>query len=155
MQDISAMRGECAASNRPGNDACEVKDAQAAEWTRGGRRQRHARRIADFLDQHRRKAGCRLALGRGIPFNQAPRHGHHQPGLRCRRFKRRRAPGAECRSDSGAIMRDIAKQAQHAVAMMREIRVQPHPTPIATLIEPRNRIPARAGRLARDAEPMF
>ena len=52
-------------------------------------------------------------------------------------------------------MRNIAQQPQHTIAVMREIRVQPYPAPIATLIEPRNRIPARAGGLARDAEPMF
>ena len=155
MQNIGAMRGQCAPCHRPGNDACEVKHAEAAEGTLGGWRQGHARRIANFLDQHRRQAGSGLALGRGIPFIQAARHCHHKARFRCRRFEIRRAPGAECRSDRSAIMRDIAKQAQHAVAMMREIRVQPHPSPIATLIEPRNRIPARAGRLARDAEPMF
>ena len=52
-------------------------------------------------------------------------------------------------------MRDIPKQAQHTIAVMREIRVQPHPAPIAALIKPRNRIPTRASGPPRDAEPMF
>ena len=63
MQNISAMRGQCAARDRPGNDAREVKYAEATEGARRGGRQRDGRRISDFLDQHRRQAGRRLTLG--------------------------------------------------------------------------------------------
>ena len=52
MQNISAMCGKCTASDRAGNDACEVKHAHSRKRARSRGRQGHARRIADFLDQH-------------------------------------------------------------------------------------------------------
>ena len=94
-------------------------------------------------------------MGRGIPFGEAASHGHNQPGFRRRRFEIRRAPGAERLGHRSAIMRNIPKQAQHAIAVMREICMQTNPAPIAAAIKPGNRIPPRAGGLARDAQPMF
>jgi hypothetical protein len=51
MQNISAMRGECAARHRPGNHARQVKHAHPGKRSRGSGRQGNGRRIADFLDQ--------------------------------------------------------------------------------------------------------
>ena len=85
-----------------------------------------------------------------IPFGERARHRDDQPGLRGGRLELLRMPAFE-RMPHRLARIVAAEQLQHAIAMMWEIRVQPHPPAIAAAVKPGNLVPELLRRLAVDA----
>ena len=67
------------------------------------------------------------------------------PASRRRGLERFRLPAVERLLHRGAVVL-AAEQLEHAVAVMRKIRVQAHPAPVAAAIEPRRSCPTARAR---------
>ena len=121
----------------------------------GGQRER--RGVADLFDVDQRAACHRSALRVPIPFDEAAQRSDDQTCVRRRVFEIECAPvlrGARDRVAWRVGADGQAEEAQHAVAVMREVRVQPHPAigsfdPAA--VKPGELVP-HLGRAAVDAE---
>src|ERR1043165_3040393 len=86
-----------------------------------------------------------------VPLGERPRRADDQPGLCCSALEFLRLPVIECALHRLARI-VAAEQLEHAVAMMRKVRVQPHPAPVAAAIESRDLVPDFAAALSRDAQ---
>ena len=125
---VGAMDCERPPAHRAGNHAGEIEHAHAGERALAVR-QRLRRRIADLLDRKDRQVRNRAALIMRIPFGERARHGDDQPSLRGGRLELLRLPAFE-RMPHRLARIVAAEQLQHAIAMMWEIRMQPHPPAI-------------------------
>src|SRR5258708_36139007 len=86
-----------------------------------------------------------------IPFGERARRRDDEPGFSGGGFERFRLPAIERLLHRGAIVR-AAKQLERAVAMVREVRMQPNPAAVAAAIEPGDLVPQLGRGLAGDAQ---
>ncbi len=124
QQHLRAVRRQRAGRHRPGDDARQVQHPHAAQRPRR-RRQRLGRRVADALDPHRRVRHG-LTLGGGLPTPPRVRNAlTHSPAAAA--APRTPAPANRQGSSHRRAVVAAAEQAQHAVAVVREVGVQSHP----------------------------
>ncbi|MNL09252.1 hypothetical protein D3C87_1300050 [compost metagenome] len=159
QQHVGAVRGQRAPRHRAGDDPREVEHAHAGQ--RAGididlgmgrqRRQGLRRRLADLLDGHRRQPGNGLRLRMRAPGVVGPHGGHHEPGVRGGGLECLGLPAAQRRAHRILVMRAL-EQAQHAVAVMGEIGVQPDPAPVAARVQAGDLVPELGGGPAVHAQ---
>ena len=140
QQHVGAMRRERAPAHRSRDHAREVEHAHARQRP-VARRQRLRRRIADLLDREYRQRARRRGPGACASHsaNERVMRGD-QSGFRRGGLERLALPAVERALHRFARI-VAAEQLQHAVAVMREIGVQPHPAPVAAAIEPGDLVP--------------
>ena len=146
------MPRACAA-HRTGNDARQVEHLDARERALG-RAHGLYRCIADLIDGEGRQARDRAALRMRVPLGERPARGHHQAGVGGGSLERLAAPLIEGALDGRSVMA-AAEQGEHPVAMMGQIGMKPHPTPVAAAIESRDRVVIFGRRLSIDAQVAF
>jgi len=147
------MCRERAAAHRTGNDARQVEHLDARERAIG-RAHGLRRGVADLIDGEERQARDRAALRMRVPLGERPARGHHQAGVGGGGLERLAAPFIEGALD-GRLVMAAAEQAEHPVAMMGQIGMKPHPTPVAAAIESGDRVVIFGRRLAIDAQVAF
>ncbi|MCY1529602.1 hypothetical protein D9M68_647560 [compost metagenome] len=148
------MRGQRAPGDRARDDAGEIEHVHARQRLRSGgrwRRQWLWRRIADALQRHRRQAVQRGGLRMTVPFAEAAQRGDHQAGVGRGGFEGLGLPLFQRRLHRGLVI-GAAQQAQHAVAVMREIGVQPDPAAVAAAVDAGDLVPQLRRGTAVDAQ---
>src|SRR3954447_17517384 len=110
--------------------------------------------MPDLLDREDWQPGDRAALRMRVPFGQGASHRHDQPDLGCGGLEFLRLPALE-RPPHRLARILAAEQFEHAIAMMREVRVQPHPAAIAAAIQASDLVPKLLRRLTVDAHVAF
>src|SRR3982074_146959 len=86
-----------------------------------------------------------------IPFGERARRGDDEPGFGRRRLECLRLPAVESLLHRSAIVL-AAEQLEHAVAVMREIRVQPYEAAVAAAVKSGDLVPQLRRGLALDAQ---
>ncbi len=157
QQHVGAMGGQRAPGNRAGDDAGELEHPHAGQRAgvlRRQVRQRHRRCVADPLDDDRRQLAQRGGLRMAIPFVEAAHRRDHHARIRSRGLERLGVPFAQ-RGLHLVLLIGAAEQAQHAVAVMQEVGVQPDPAAIAATIGARDLVPQLRRGAAIDAQITF
>ena len=104
-----------------------------------------------FSIENTRQLRNRAALVVRVPFGEGARHRDNQSSFGAAAVSNVSAcqpSSARCTASREYV---AAEQLQHAIAMMRKIRVQPHPTPVAAAIKSGDLVPDLPRRFALDA----
>ena len=115
---------------------------------------RHVPDVADAGDAHDGLRRHGLALRVGVPFREAAHGGGAESGGGGLIFQIERRPAAQGGGDGVAII-GAAEEAEHAVAMVREVGVQSDPAPVAALIGAGDFVPEIVRQRAVDADKLF
>ena len=148
-QHVGAVSSERASANGSGDDAGEIQNANARQWPRTGRTL-SGLCVADprHLEDGQRRQGSPLRMR--LPFFRRPRHRGDEPARDGFVFEGLAVPASD--RFGHALARIFCTQhRQHPLAVMREIGVNAHETPIARAIDAKQRI-ERAVVFAFDAE---
>ena len=97
------------------------------------------------------KAATALPLGVAVPFGESPAGGHDKAGLGCGCLQFLAVPAVQRLLHRRRVVRAF-EQRQQAVAMMRQIGVQPHPAAVAAAKQPGDGVVIFLIRLAVDAQ---
>jgi hypothetical protein len=139
LENIGPVFRECPSGDRPRQESCEIKHANAGERPRAGG-QRLGRTVTDPDNlkqrQHRNRAGLRM-FG---PFSFGTHHAASTAGGDQRFFKVKRIPSGQCPRDTFARA-VAAEHLQRRRKMVREIRVKVSPAPIPRWIDSHDRVP--------------
>ena len=150
---VGAMRGERAAGDRSGDDACQIEDAKSRERPCAFRK-RPRRRVANLFDLHDGRGSDCGRLRMRCPFVRRAHRGHDAAALICFGLEGDGFPVAQRHFDRRTAGR-AAKKLQNVAPVMREIHVQPHEPSIAGAIGAEQRIPKRGRRTAVDRQIML
>ena len=147
---VGAVGRERAPAHRAGDDARQIEHAHARERPLRVAGEPCDGRLADLLDLDQRQRRHRLALRMRGPLGGRSQHGRDQPGPGGGRLERLRLPLEEGGLHRLAFV-GAAQQLQHAVAVMREVGVQPHAAVVAGAVDAGDPVPGRSRRLAVEA----
>ena len=128
----------------------ELKYGPNRERTITGR-PRFWRRIADLFDRKRWQLRKRPGVWRRRPFVMRAHQRHHSTAGIGRGLERFAVPSHQGGLDIVAL-RLASEDLAHGRAMMGEVGMQPHETPIACAINSGSRIPGRRRRFVVDAQ---
>ena len=148
QQHVGAMRRERASAHRAGDHAGEIEHAHAGE--------RPVARAAAAAAAHRRCARSRTpeAPATARPCGCASHSANERVIVTTSPASAAAVSNASpCQPSSARCTASrvivAAEQLQHAVAVMREVGVQPHPAPVAAAVEPGDLVPRLAAAVRR------
>ena len=148
--DVGAVGRQRAPAHRSGDDARQIGHANTRKRSLPRGRQRAGRGLADLADLQQRQLRHGMPLRMRGPFGARAHHGGDEPGFGGRRLEFLALPLGK-RGLHGVAVVAAGEQLQHAVAVMREVGVEAHVTPIAGTVDAGDLVPRRARRLAGDA----
>jgi hypothetical protein len=144
------MRRQRAPRYRTGDDPCQIKDAKARKRFLACRK-RPRRRFADLVDPHHGHRRDRRRLGMLGPLVRRPHRSDDAAALVSRRLKGDRIPFVERVLDRSP-RRHTAEKLDDALAVVREIHVQPHEAAVSRAVGAEQRIAESRRRASVDRQ---